>query len=177
LRELTRYRIKLVRMRSSGKAQVHAVLAKPGIPVTCSDLFGAWGLAWLDGLDVPQPYAGKVASLRELISWLSAEIGLLDAVIADLLGSCRCPRDGWRTGLGSQAGTFASDPLRRHPACAMVVVVFVDECSAHWAASSSRRPTWNECCGQHSAYWSRQYIGGCRGCRQRYRQSGRDPLS
>src|SRR5438132_858025 len=86
LRELTRYRVKLVRMRSSGKEQVHAVLAKLGIPVTCSDLFGSWGSAWLDGLDLPQPYAGKVASLRELIGWLSAEIGLLDAVITDLLG-------------------------------------------------------------------------------------------
>ena len=50
LRELTRYRIKLVRMRSSAKDQVHAVLAKLGIPVPCSDLFGAFGLAWLDGL-------------------------------------------------------------------------------------------------------------------------------
>jgi transposase len=89
LRELTRYRIKLVRLRSSGKAQVHAVLAKLGIPVTCSDLFGTWGSAWLDGLDLPQPYAGKVASLRELIGWLATEIGLLDAVIADLLGSYR----------------------------------------------------------------------------------------
>jgi transposase len=89
LRELTRYRIKLVRLRSSGKAQVHAVLAKLGIPVTCSDLFGAWGSAWLDGLALPQPYAGKVASLRELIGWLTTEIGLLDAVIADLLGSYR----------------------------------------------------------------------------------------
>jgi transposase len=74
-------------MRASGKEQVHAVLAKLGIPVTCSDLFGTWGPAWLDGLDLPQPYAGKVASLRELTGWLSAEIGLLDAVIADLLGS------------------------------------------------------------------------------------------
>jgi transposase len=87
LRELTRYRIKLVRMRSSGKEQVHAVLAKLGIAVTCSDLFGAWGSAWLDRLRLPQPYAGKVASLRELIGWLTTEIGLLDAVIADLLGS------------------------------------------------------------------------------------------
>ena len=76
-------------MRSSGKEQVHAVLAKLGIPVTCSDLFGVWGSAWLDGLRLPQPYAGKVASLRELIGWLSAEISLLDAVIADLLGSYR----------------------------------------------------------------------------------------
>jgi Transposase IS116/IS110/IS902 family len=47
------------------------------------------GIRALDGLDLPQPYAGKVASLRELIGWLTTEIGLLDAVIADLLGSCR----------------------------------------------------------------------------------------
>jgi hypothetical protein len=76
LRELTRYRIKLVRMRSSGKEQVHAVLAKLGIPVTCSDLFGAWGSAWLDGLRLPQPYAGKVASLRELIGWQCRSVPL-----------------------------------------------------------------------------------------------------
>jgi len=85
LRELTRYRIKLVRLRTSGKDQVHAVLAKLGIPVTCSDIFGAWGSAWLDGLRLPQPYAGKGASLRQLIGWLPAEISLLDTVIADLL--------------------------------------------------------------------------------------------
>jgi len=85
LRELTRYRIKLVRARSSYKEQVHAVLAKLGIPVTCADLFGTWGNTWLDGLSLGQPYAGKVASLRTLISELTAEITLLDAVIADLL--------------------------------------------------------------------------------------------
>ena len=53
LRELTRYRVKLVRLRSSAKDQVHAVLAKLDIPVPCPDLFGAFGLAWLDGLDLP----------------------------------------------------------------------------------------------------------------------------
>jgi transposase len=85
LRELTRYRIKVVRLRASCKDQVHAVLAKLGIPVTCSDLFGAWGNTWLDALALPQPYAGKTASLRQLISELSAEISVLDAVIASLL--------------------------------------------------------------------------------------------
>jgi transposase len=75
-----------VHLRASGKDQVHAVLAKLGIPVTCPDLFGAWGSTWLDELRLPQPYAGKVASLRQLIAWLSAEVSLLDAVIAGLLG-------------------------------------------------------------------------------------------
>jgi transposase len=85
LRELTRYRIKLAQRRSGFKDQVHAVLAKLGIPVTCTDIFGSRGNAWLDELALPQPYAGKVASLRKLIGELAAEVTLLDAVIADLL--------------------------------------------------------------------------------------------
>ena len=85
LRELTRYRIKLVRLRTSGKDQVHAVLAKLGIPVTGTDIFGVWGNTWLDGLALPQPYKGKVVSLRTLIGELGTEITLLDAVIAGLL--------------------------------------------------------------------------------------------
>jgi transposase len=44
LRELTRYRIKLVGLRTSCKDQVHAVLAKLGIPVISSDIFGAVGV-------------------------------------------------------------------------------------------------------------------------------------
>ena len=78
-----------MRLRSSGKAQVHAVLAKLGIPVTCSDLFGTWGSAWLDGLRLPQPYAGKVLSLRQLTAVLTAEIDMLGDVIADLLAGHR----------------------------------------------------------------------------------------
>ena len=85
LRELTRYRIKLVRLRTSCKDQVHAVLAKLGIEVTCTDIFGVWGNTWLDGLELGQPYAGKVASLRTLARELTAEITVLEAAIADLL--------------------------------------------------------------------------------------------
>ena len=92
LRELTRYRQKLVRARTSAKDQVHAVLAKLGIPVTCCDIFGVWGNTWLDGLPFGQPYAGKVASLRKLASELTAEITLLDTVLADLLEG----HDGYR---------------------------------------------------------------------------------
>jgi transposase len=92
LRELTRGRIKLVRLRTSCKDQVHAVLAKLGIEVTCTDIFGAWGSTWLDGLQLPQPYAGKVASLRALAGDLTAEITLLEEAVADLLAH----HDGYR---------------------------------------------------------------------------------
>ena len=54
LRELTRYRQKLVGLRTSCKDQVHGVLAKLGIPVTCSDIFGAAGSAW-PGRVAPAP--------------------------------------------------------------------------------------------------------------------------
>jgi transposase len=85
LQELTRYRVKLVRIRTSCKDQVHAILAKLGIPVTCTGIFGVWGSSWLDGLGLPQPYAGKMASLRKICAVLAGEIALLEAVIAGLL--------------------------------------------------------------------------------------------
>src|SRR6266849_2510032 len=74
LREITRYRHKLVHLRTSCKDQVHGVLAKLGVEVTCSDIFGKAGSAWLDGLRLPQPYAGKVLS-RQLAGVITAEIG------------------------------------------------------------------------------------------------------
>jgi transposase len=92
LRELTRYRRKLVKLRTSCKDQAHAVLAKLGIPVTYTDIFGVHGQAWLDELPLPQPYAGKVASLRMLAGELTREIGLLELVTADLLDR----HDGYR---------------------------------------------------------------------------------
>jgi transposase len=85
LRELTWYRQKLVGLRTSCKDQVHAVLAKLGIAVACSDVFGSFGSAWLGGLALPQPYAGKVTSLRGLIGEVNTEITMLTEVIADLL--------------------------------------------------------------------------------------------
>jgi transposase len=43
LREAVRHRCKLVALRSGIKAQVHAVLAKQGVRVPMSDLFGSPG--------------------------------------------------------------------------------------------------------------------------------------
>jgi hypothetical protein len=61
------------------------MLAKLVIAVPCSDIFGVTGSIWLDGLDLLQPYAGKVASLRQLAGTLTGEITLLEQVTGDLL--------------------------------------------------------------------------------------------
>jgi transposase len=89
LRELTRYRCRLVGLRTSCRNQVHGVLGKLGILVTCSDVFGAAGSAWLDQLHLPQPYAGKVTSLRQLAGELTTEITMVSEVIAGLLAGHR----------------------------------------------------------------------------------------
>ena len=65
------------------------MLAKLGVPVTCSDIFGTAGSAWLDGLGLPQPYGGKVTSLRHLAGELTGEITMVSEVTADLLAGDR----------------------------------------------------------------------------------------
>ncbi|GAF51537.1 hypothetical protein RW1_148_00010, partial [Rhodococcus wratislaviensis NBRC 100605] len=67
LRELVRYRAKLVALRSGLKAQVHAVLAKAGVLIPVSDLFGAEGRARLTQVPLGVAYAQRVISLLELI--------------------------------------------------------------------------------------------------------------
>ncbi len=64
------------------------MLAKLGIPVTCSDLFGNWGRRGWTGCGCPsRTSASSPRCGSSLAGWLTTEIGLLDAVIADLLGS------------------------------------------------------------------------------------------
>jgi transposase len=76
LRELVRHRAKLVGLRSGCKAEVHAVLAKCGIQVLMSDLFGLEGNDLVDRLRLPAPYAARIASLRRLLEDLEFEIDL-----------------------------------------------------------------------------------------------------
>jgi transposase len=78
LRELVRHRAKLVALRSHCKAQVHAVLAKCGVAVPMSDLFGVGGTQLLDALRLPAPYAARIASLRRVMDSLDFEIELFD---------------------------------------------------------------------------------------------------
>jgi transposase len=78
LRELVRHRAKLVGLRSHCKAEIHAVLAKCGVQVLLSDLFGVDGNRLLDRVQMPGPFAARVQSLRRLIEDLEEEIDLFE---------------------------------------------------------------------------------------------------
>jgi transposase len=85
LRELVRYRAKLVAIRSGLKAQVHAVLAKHGVQVPMTDLFGIGGQALLDGCRFPHAYELRVRSLRELIGILDSHVATLHGEVSRVL--------------------------------------------------------------------------------------------
>ncbi len=82
LRELIRYRAKLVHLRTSLKAQVHSVLAKEGVAVPMTDLFGSKGQRLLDSLALGDAYRIRVTSLRDLIEVVGREITMVEAEIA-----------------------------------------------------------------------------------------------
>jgi transposase len=82
VRELVRYRAKLVALRSGLKAQVHAVLAKEGVPVPMSDLFGVAGNRLLDDTPLGSAYTMRVTSLRHLIEGYDTQIGVVEAELA-----------------------------------------------------------------------------------------------
>jgi transposase len=77
LREEVRHRCKLVAIRSGLKAQVHSVLAKQGVRVPVSDLFGVGGQKLLDELCLDAPFQARVLSLRRLIDAFTFEIDIL----------------------------------------------------------------------------------------------------
>lgn len=81
LRELVRYRHRLLSQRSSCKAQVHGVMAKNGILPARGDLWGPGGAAQLDALELPRAYATRLDSLRDLIAFLDNELDIFDRYI------------------------------------------------------------------------------------------------
>jgi transposase len=85
LRELVRYRAKLVALRSGLKAQVHAVLAKQGVRVPMSDLFGIGGTRLLDELRLGRAYALRTCSLRRLLVVYDQQITMLGREISTAL--------------------------------------------------------------------------------------------
>src|SRR5579859_7177166 len=74
LREAVRHRCKLVALRSGLKAQVHAVLAKQGVHVPMTDLFGVAGNRLLDSLQLAPAFDARVRSLRDLIAVYDTQV-------------------------------------------------------------------------------------------------------
>jgi transposase len=76
-RELARYRLHLVRHRTTLKNRIHATLMTFGHPCPVSDLFGHAGRELLDRLQIPDPWRRNVDVSLELIDDLELRIASL----------------------------------------------------------------------------------------------------
>ncbi len=83
LRELVRHRAKLVAWRSGLKASVHAVLAKQGLHIAVSDLFGLGGRELLAKTPLDGPYRARIDACCRLIAAVDFEV---DTVTSQLRG-------------------------------------------------------------------------------------------
>lgn len=81
LRELVRYRARLVELRTGLKNQAHAVLAKEGVAVPVSDLFGLAGTRLLKEVELADAYRIRVESLCGLMGEFDREVRTLDGQI------------------------------------------------------------------------------------------------
>jgi transposase len=81
LRELVRYRARLVMLRTGLKAQLKAVLAKHGLHPPVKDLWGVAGPVWLDQLELPRAYTTRMDSIRDLVEVYDREIEMLEREI------------------------------------------------------------------------------------------------
>jgi hypothetical protein len=72
------------------KAEIHAVLAKCGVQVSMTDLFGVVGTGLLDGLDLPAPYAARIGSAA--IGPCGRDDWLVGRAVALLHASGHCRR-------------------------------------------------------------------------------------
>jgi transposase len=76
-RELARFRLHLVRHRTTLKNRIHATLITFGHPCPVSDLFGYAGRELLDRLALPDPWRRNVDAGLELIDDLELQIARL----------------------------------------------------------------------------------------------------
>jgi transposase len=81
-REISRWRLHLVKHRSTLKNRVHSTLIAFGYQRSMSDLFGVAGRKLLAGLDIPEPWRGHVDASLQLIDDLDRRIGAIEAELA-----------------------------------------------------------------------------------------------
>jgi transposase len=161
-RERARWRLHLVRHRSSLKQRVHAVLLAQGKPCPVSDLFGVRGRQLLARLGLPEPWQGTVDASLRLIDELDREIDACEAELRRLGADHRyvpllmtVPGIGWvlaytiAAEIGAidrfpsprkLAGYTASAPASTNPANATCVARSPSRDRATCAGRSSRPP-------------------------------------
>ncbi len=83
-RERARFRMHLVRHRSSLKQRVHATLLTHGTPCPVSDLFGGRGRELIARLRLPEPWTGTIEASLRLIDELEREIEACEAELKAL---------------------------------------------------------------------------------------------
>lgn len=83
-RERSRFRLFLVRKRSSLKHRIHAQLLAFGHACPVSDLFGARGRALLERLDFPEPWRSGVVAALGMIDDLDRQIHAIEAELRRL---------------------------------------------------------------------------------------------
>jgi transposase len=74
VRELARFRLHLVRHKSSLENRIHSTMINFGRPCPVTDLFGAEGRRLLAKLEVPEPWRQNVSASLELIDHLEDQI-------------------------------------------------------------------------------------------------------
>jgi transposase len=127
LRELVRHRAKLVAWRSGLKASVHAVLAKQGVHLAVSDLFGVGGRQLLAKAPLDPAYRMRINALCRLIDAVDFE---LEAVAGPL-----------RVGLAGHAGYRAIQAIPGiGPVLAAIFVAEIGE--VHRFPSPAQLSSW-----------------------------------
>ena len=175
LRELVRHRAKLVAVRSGFKAGVHAVLAKQGLHIPVSDLFGSRGRAELDRAPLDTAYRARVNAYCRLIDTLDIEVELAAGWIAARLATHpgyraiqQIPGVGptWAAvfvaEIGDVTGSPPPDTCVRGPGSPRVIASPTPPCTA--ARSPNRAPPWSvgprsrrcRSCRRARAGWSRR---------------------
>lgn len=74
LREILRHRAFLVRLRTRVKNRVHGYLTRLGVENPFTDLFGKKGLAWLETVELREPYRKLVGQELKVLAAMNAEI-------------------------------------------------------------------------------------------------------
>ena len=98
-RELARFRLHLVRHRTTLKNRIHAALIAFGHPCPVSDLFGHAGRELLDRLEIPDPWRANIDVSLELIDDLDLQIAALTVQLkrqgaTTATSRCSSPRRG-----------------------------------------------------------------------------------